>query len=108
MLIDHVELDHASKAFLKEGHDLAITINTLLGKIDDIGDVYGDDDSGRQTKKAFDKARNNIADYSGAICAAYTGVGNNLNLMNTNVEVANWTSIVELPAVEKNVPRFRT
>jgi hypothetical protein len=51
MLIDHVELDHASKAFLKEGHDLAITINTLLGKIDDLGDVYGDDDSAGRPRR---------------------------------------------------------
>jgi hypothetical protein len=53
VLIDHVELDQAARAFLKEGHDLAITINALLGKIDDLGDVYGDDDSGRQAKKSF-------------------------------------------------------
>jgi hypothetical protein len=106
MLIDHVELARAAKAFLQEGHDLAITINTLLGKIDDLGDVYGDDDAGRQAKKAFDKARDNVAGYSGAICAAYTGVGHNLDLMNANVDVANWASTVELPAVETNVPRF--
>jgi hypothetical protein len=106
MLIDHVELDQASKAFLQEGHDLAITVNALLGKIDDLGDVYGDDDSGRQAKQGFDQARDNIAGYSGAICAAYTGAGDNLALMNTNVDVADWASAAELPAVETNVPRY--
>lgn len=107
VLLDHLELDQAAKAFLQEGHDLAITINNLLGKIDDLGDVYGDDDPGRQAKKSFDKARDDLAGYSAAICAAYDGVGNNLQLMSANVEVANWASIVELPAVDMtSVPRF--
>lgn len=107
VLIDHAELDQAATAFLKEGHDLAIVINGLLGKIDDLGDVYGDDDPGRQAKKSFDQARDDLAGYSAAICAAYEGVGDNLQLMNANVDVANWASTVELPVVDlTSVPRF--
>jgi len=107
MLIRQVELDQAAKAFAKEGHDLAVTIDTLLQMIDDLGDVYGDDDAGRQAKQGFVKARDDIAGYAGAICAAYDGVADNLALMNANVDVASWSTIAELPKVDlASVPRF--
>ena len=73
-------------------------------KIDDVGEVYyGGVDSGQQAKKACDTAWDKIAGYSGAICAAYTGVENNLDLMNANLDVANWASVVGLPPVSMNV-----
>ncbi|MDN3352914.1 hypothetical protein [Actinomadura sp. DC4] len=97
MFLDHGELKTAARAFLKEGHDLALTIDDLLLKITALGDVYGDDNP--HAKQSFDTARNNIADYAGAICAAYDGVGDNLTLMNANIEVADWAS--SLPKVDR-------
>jgi hypothetical protein len=57
MDIDHAELQRAAQAFVEEGQDLATTVNDLLGKIDGLGDIYGDDDGGRQAKQAFTRAR---------------------------------------------------
>jgi hypothetical protein len=107
MLIDHVELEQAARAFMTEHHDLAVTVNLLLGKIADLGDVYGDDDPGHQAKQGFAKAREQVVGGSGALCDAYGGIGVNLALMSGNVQVANWNGIASLPAVDtKTVPRF--
>ncbi|TQL97580.1 hypothetical protein FB559_3175 [Actinoallomurus bryophytorum] len=107
MHIDHAELRQAALAFMKEGQDLADTVDHLLGKIDELGDIYGDDDPGREAKKAFTQAREEVVRYSGALCSAYGAVGDNLSLMNENVVVANWNIIASLPTVDvSTVPRF--
>jgi hypothetical protein len=107
MHIDHAELQQAAQAFTTEGNDLADTVNHLLGKIDDLGDIYGDDDPGRQAKQGFTQAREEVVRYSGALCAAYGAVGSNLSLMSDNVKVADWAAIASLPAVDPTtVPRF--
>jgi uncharacterized protein YukE len=107
MHIDHAELEQATRAFTTEGHDLAVLVDQLLGRIDRLGDVYGDDDPGRQAKQAFDRARDDVARYAGALCDAYGTIGAHLALMNANVETADWNGIAALPAVDlTTVPRF--
>jgi hypothetical protein len=107
MHIDHAELEKAARAFVSEGRDLAAMVNDLLGKIDELGDVCGDDDAGRQARQGFDAARTRIARYSGALCATYGTVGVNLALMSGNVDTANWNGIAALPPVDASgVPRF--
>jgi hypothetical protein len=103
--IDHVGLELAARAFVVEHHDLAVTVHSLLGKIADLGDVYGDDDSGRTAKQGFAAAREQLVGGSGALCDAYGGIGVNLALMSGNVQVANWNGIASLPVVDpKTVP----
>jgi hypothetical protein len=107
MDIDHAELQRAAQAFVEEGQDLATTVNDLLGKIDGLGDIYGDDDPGRQAKQAFTQAREQLVGCSGALCAAYGAVGTDLALMNDNVKVTNWNIIASLPRIDlAAVPRF--
>jgi hypothetical protein len=107
MHLDHAELQQAARAFATEGQDLAATVNTLLRKIDELGDIYGDDDAGRQAKQAFTRAREEVVGCSGALCTAYGAVGTNLALMSDNVEVTNWDIIASLPRVDlTTVPRF--
>ncbi|WP_329248901.1 hypothetical protein OG417_02170 [Actinoallomurus sp. NBC_01490] len=107
MHIDHTELEHAARAFVAEDRDLASLVNRLLGKIDDLGDIYGDDDAGRAAKAGFATAREKTAEYSGALCAAYGAVGVNLALMSTDVGRADWDGIAALPRVDRtSVPRF--
>jgi hypothetical protein len=109
MDIDHAELQQAARAFVAEGQDLAAMVNTLLGKIDGLGDIYGDDDPGRQAKQAFTRAREEVVGCSGALCAAYGAVGTNLALMSGNVEMTNWDIIASLPRIDlTTVPRFGT
>ena len=107
MDIDHAELQQAARAFGAEGQDLATTVNDLLGKIDGLGDIYGDDDPGRQAKQAFTRAREEVVGCSGALCAAYGAVGTNLTLMSGNVETVDWNIIASLPRIDlTTVPRF--
>ncbi|MGI5223803.1 hypothetical protein [Actinoallomurus sp. CA-142502] len=107
MHIDHAELEDASRRFVDEDGDLASAINYLFGKIDDLGDVYGDDDAGREARQGFVRARRHLAEYSGALCGAYGTVGVNLALMSGDVRAADWNGIAALPAVDlASVPRF--
>jgi hypothetical protein len=107
MDIDHAELQQAARAFGAEGQDLATTVNDLLGKIDGLGDIYGDDDGGRQAKQAFTRAREELVGGSGSLCTAYGAVGTNLALMNDNVKVTDWDIIASLPRLDlTTVPRF--
>lgn len=107
MDIDHAELQQAAQAFVAEGQDLAAVVNGLLGKIDELGDIYGDDDAGRQAKQAFTRAREELVGGSGALCAAYGAVGTNLALVNDNVKVTDWNIIASLPRIDlTTVPRF--
>lgn len=107
MHIDHAELEDASRKFVNEDGDLASMVNYLLGKIDDLGDVYGDDDAGREARQGFAKARRHIAEYSGALCSTYGTVGVNLALMSGDVHAADWSGIAALPTVDlASVPRF--
>jgi hypothetical protein len=107
MEIDHTQLQQAARAFATEDHDLAITVNVLLAKIDDLDGVYGDDDAGREAQKAFAAARERIARYSGMLCDTYGTVGVNLDLMSGNVDTADWAGIAALPQVDtSDVPRF--
>jgi uncharacterized protein YukE len=107
MHIDHAELQQAARAFAAEGQDLATTVNNLLGMIDGLGDIYGDDDQGRQAKQAFTRAREEVVGSSGALCAAYDAVGTNLSLMSDNVQTIDWNIIPSLPLIDlTTVPRF--
>lgn len=107
MDIDHTELKHAARAFATESQDLSDVVNGLLRKIDDLGDIYGDDDPGRQAKQGFIHAREELVGYSGALCAAYGQVGANLGLMSDNVDVADWSTIASLPKVDMTtIPRI--
>jgi hypothetical protein len=107
MDIDHTELKHAARAFANESQDLSDTVNGLLRMIDDLGNVYGDDDPGSQAKQGFTHAREELVGYSGALCAAYGKVGANLGLMSDDVDVADWSIIASLPPVDMTtIPRL--
>jgi hypothetical protein len=107
MHIDHAELEDASRRFVDEDGDLASTVNYLLGRIDDLGDVFGDDDAGRNARQGFAGARRHIAEYAAALCGTYGAVGVNLALMSGGVHAADWNGIAALPAVDMaSVPRF--
>jgi hypothetical protein len=107
MHIDHVVLKRAAEAFVTEDGQLAAKVLKLLTQVDDLGDIFGDDDGGRQAKQGFTQARDNLSGYCAALCAAYGTVGDDLALMNADVEVTNWDIINALPAVDPStVPRF--
>lgn len=107
MKIDRDELAAAAQKFVNEAGRLAGEVNLLLGRIAELGHVYGDDDAGRKAKAAFQRAGENTVGYAGALCNAYGVVGINLALMLSNVDAADWGALAALPKVDMNsVPDF--
>jgi hypothetical protein len=107
MHVDHVVLKRAAEAFAAQDGQLAAAVLKLLAQIDDLGDIFGDDDEGRQAKQGFTRARDNLSGYCAALCSAYGSVGDDLALMNADVKVTDWDIISALPKVDAStVPRF--
>ena len=105
MQIDHAELKLAAQEFVDEDARLSGEVYFLLGKIAGLGDIYGNDDTGRQTNQGFLQAQENIAKYVGSLCGAYGKTGIALGLMESNVDVANWNITAALPDIDKTAPR---
>jgi hypothetical protein len=105
--IDHAELKKAAQDFVDEDARLSSEVYFLMGKISGLGDIYGDDTSGRQVNQGFLQAQDNISKYVGSLCGAYATTGVGLGLMESNVKVANWNTAATLPVIDaKSVPRI--
>jgi hypothetical protein len=105
MQIDHAELKRAAQEFVDEDARLSSEVYFLLGKIAGLGDIYGDDDSGRQANQGFLQAQENITKYVGSLCGAYGRTGIALGLVESNVQVANWNITAALPDIDKSMPK---
>lgn len=99
MRIDHSELKQAAREFAAEETNLSSETDLILRKIAALGDIYGDDDSGRNATQNFQKVHDNITKYASSLCAAYGKTSDALVMTEKNVATANWNIVAALPDV---------
>ncbi|WP_405140172.1 hypothetical protein OG589_25175 [Sphaerisporangium sp. NBC_01403] len=100
-------LTQLGKLLEAQGVDLTEALKEAETELAGIGNFWGDDDAGRGfhdgkgDRSGYRTRSEDVHDEIRALGKVHAGIGDRLDLMGKNVEVADWDSIPKLPEVPK-------